>query len=257
MLFVAVQRKSCSLDTLDGTIVSAVFFFGGGNNVIRIPIADKFVYLGIVLSYGAFGMQSAMHRAEKANQNFGSLRNVLRANGSLNKGQRMQIYKTSILPSLLYGISAVGINASGLQALNSTVAQHLDKVLRLYDRGTSNAAVLGSVGLDLAEFLCVRATDQQYRIRSRQSPGLEAQRSEQVLLQFHTVTQPETTSVLHAVVAEQTPKAACPVCGLEFAGDHGVQMHIKAEHPELNQESKVASVRSKNSLFVLSFCRFC
>ena len=53
------------------------------DNDIHIPIQDTMPYLGTVLSYQDFEMQTAQHCISQANSNFAQLRDVLRTNGPL------------------------------------------------------------------------------------------------------------------------------------------------------------------------------
>ncbi|CAE7854043.1 unnamed protein product, partial [Symbiodinium necroappetens] len=105
------------------------------------------IYLGVVLSYGQFELATAKHRCAQANQSFGQLRNVLRVNGVLSKAQRQKVYVTCVWPSLLYGISAVGVNHAALRTIQSTAAMHLRKLLRIHEKGWSNAGILQQADL--------------------------------------------------------------------------------------------------------------
>ena len=82
-------------------------------------------------------------------------------------------------------------------------------------------------------------------------------RAEQIVRQRETFSTQDSQGSLRAVVSDQVPRVSCPVCGLDFAGDYGLQMHIKSQHTEINQQAKINFVRSKHSLFGLSYCRFC
>ncbi|CAE7358018.1 unnamed protein product, partial [Symbiodinium necroappetens] len=61
-----------------------------------IPLKEKLPYLGVVLSYKQFELQTAQARCERAEKLFGSL--------------RLRIYKACISPAMQYGILAVGVN---------------------------------------------------------------------------------------------------------------------------------------------------
>ena len=51
--------------------------------------------------------------------------------------------------------------------------------------------------------------------------------------------------------------AACPVCGIYFESEAGVQMHIMHKHPEINAQAKLSLRKDVHALFGLPFCRFC
>ena len=50
---------------------------------------------------------------------------------------------------------------------------------------------------------------------------------------------------------------ACPVCGVYFDSQAGVQMHIKHQHSEINVRSRLAFRRDLHALHGLPICRFC
>ena len=239
------------------------FLLRSKTRTIKLPVHDRLVYLGVVLSYGAFEMQSARHRADKAAQNFGMLSKPLRMNGALSKSIRLRIYRACIWSTLSYGLIAVGFTAGSLQHVISTAARQLRKVLRMHEKGTTNKAILEAATLDVTSILLEQARGQLSRIQSREVEGcalvcrIERERVGVVLEQLETFTTQVSQGRLQAVVADQAPRVECPICGIEFAGDYGLQMHIKAKHTEINQRSPIDFVRSKHSLHGAPFCRFC
>ena len=232
-------------------------------DIIRLPLHDRITYLGVVLSYAAFEMQSAKHRVDKATKSFGMLSKTLRVNGALSRAQRIRIYRACVWTSLAYGLPSVGFTAGSLKLVTSTVFVQLRKVLRMHEKGTTQKQVLHAACLDAQTLLIEHVESLKRSVYARSSlvgheyVEVEKQRIDQVLQQLHTFANQDSRGALHAVVSDQVPHAECPVCGQEFAGDYGLQMHIKAKHPNLNQVSKLDFVRSKHSLFGAPFCRFC
>ena len=236
-----------------------------GSQMLHLPIHDRLTYLGVVLSYGAFEMQTVQHRIAKASKSFGMLSKTLRVNGVLSICQRLRVYRACIWTSLAYGVTAVGFTAGSLKQILSTVYVQLRKVLRMHEKGTTQKQVLSAANLDVASILTAQAETQVHSTQRRCSEAndacgaecVELERAKQVLCQIQTLSNQESQGTLHAVVADQMPRVDCPVCGLQFAGDYGLQMHVKASHPELNQVSNTDFIRSKHSLFGAPVCRFC
>ena len=69
---------------------------------LYIPLGDTLEYLGVVLSYHHFELQTASHRAAKADANFARLNKVLRTNGPLSEKQRLRVYKACLQLSCLW-----------------------------------------------------------------------------------------------------------------------------------------------------------
>ncbi|CAE7383832.1 rha-1 [Symbiodinium sp. CCMP2592] len=127
---------------------------------IYIPLAEQLPYLGVVLSYRQFELHTAQARCSRADKLFGSLRRVLRTRGLLSTAQRLRIYKACVVPALHYGIMAVGVNQAVLKLLISTHAQHLRKLLRVYEHGVTNSEVMQRAQLDLYSELEAKANRQ-------------------------------------------------------------------------------------------------
>ena len=125
-----------------------------GDHDTYIPIKDSMTYLGTILSYQNFELQTAQHRAAQANSNFAQLKDVLRTNGALSRARRVEVYRTCIWTSLTYGIVAVGATTSSCRFLLTTAALRLRKLLRVHQKGQSNEMVLMQAGLSLTQYLC-------------------------------------------------------------------------------------------------------
>ena len=227
---------------------------------IRLPVQDKLEYLGVILSYQSFEMQTVQHRVEKATQNYGMLSKPLRSSGPLSKVHRLRIYRACVLTSATYGLIAVGFTAGCIQHLQSMIAKHMRKILRIYQHGVTNKQVLQGADINIVHELQQQVERQIWRLARRLSPehsAPESVRASQIQQQLEVFSSQDSQGTLRAVVADQVSSVTCPVCGVEFAGDYGLQMHIKSQHAELNRISKIAFVRSKHSLFGLPYCRFC
>ena len=237
------------------------FVLRGQSKFYKLPVKDRLQYLGVVLSYGSFEMQTAVHRADKACQSYGMLTKTLRTKGALSLSIRLRIYNACVWSSIVYGQVAVGFTAGSLQHVISIVSQHLRKVMRIYEKGVTNNKVLEAAGLDVISQLKRQSRSVvdsvQTRVDNSQFGAVELGRAKSILTQLETFEAQDSHGSIQAVVPEQVPRVECPMCGLEFAGEFGLQMHIKAKHPSLNQTSKIDFVRSKHSLFGAPFCRFC
>ena len=131
----------------------------GGEDHLRIPHAGSNVYfainaktryLGVVLSYGSFEIQSATFRCGQAKAAFGQLRAVLRTGSCLSKADRLRVYRVCVWSVVEYGLLGVGLDRLSLDLVCSTVAMQLRKVLRVHGKGISNRQVFQHAGIDPA-----------------------------------------------------------------------------------------------------------
>ena len=164
--------------------------------------------------------------------------------------------------SLLYGISATGVNDSVYRLLQSTAATHLRKVMRVHEKGRSNESVLQQADLTLLQHLHQQVSGQGLTLQQdhQRAPQLRMQedvRHQQIQEQLAQLRHHGATRVLVPQDPTQIAQIPCPVCGIEYANESGLHQHLHRRHPEIEQASKIQFKRSEHSLFGLPFCRFC
>ena len=147
---------------------------------IYIPVNANMQYLGAILNYGSFELDTAKFRGKQANSNFAQLAPVLRTNSPLSQARKLQVYRACVWSSLVYGITATGISHSVCRVLTSTAAMHLRKLLRVHEKGHSNVQVLQRAGLDLLPVF-------QQRLQ-RQAHALQMDSGRSVLLSVREST---------------------------------------------------------------------
>ncbi|CAE7250056.1 unnamed protein product, partial [Symbiodinium sp. CCMP2592] len=77
-------------------------------HLYEIPIREQHTYLGIKISYHAPSRCAVTSRLQAANQAWQRLRGVLCSTRHLALSERLQLWRTTVLPTLLYGIAATG-----------------------------------------------------------------------------------------------------------------------------------------------------
>ena len=134
----------------------------GGEDHLRVPHAGSSVYfaiklkiryVGVILSYGSFEMQTAAYRCGQAKIAFGQLCAVLRTGSCLSKADRLRVYRVCVWSVVKYGLLGIGLDRRALEKVCSTVAMQLCKVLRIHGRGISNKQVFQTADLDPAQIL--------------------------------------------------------------------------------------------------------
>ena len=84
-----------------------VLRFHHAQEAIDIPLVDNFVYLGAVVSYGSFEDQALEHRLQIGRANFWRLHKILRSRHSLNRGNRLRIWRACVHTASVYGLTAL------------------------------------------------------------------------------------------------------------------------------------------------------
>ena len=80
-------------------------------------------YLGAVVSYDNFELQTFTARAKAAQQRFQELgRRVLRTRGALTQTQRVRLYQATVWPCLAYSLVFVGVTTAVYKGVISVLA---------------------------------------------------------------------------------------------------------------------------------------
>ena len=244
----------------DGHYVIAVGTDTVTGREVYLPIEDKMEYLGVILSYGAMETQTVQSRAAKAWSNFSKLRPMLRTTSDFSTRQKLRIFKACVVPALLYGVVGVGFSAASLRALQSILARMLRKVLRIYEHGISNLAVLDRAGINLVGDLR-QQLEQKARaleVHGHQSlalAGRTLQRLGSVSDELSRIEHIPVSSLIE--VERESETAVCDVCGLEFHNQKSLEAHYTAKHAEVHTKARQAFDRRERTLFGLPQCRLC
>ena len=229
---------------------------------IYLPCVDRLDYLGTILSYTSFEAQTALHRVSKADTTFRQLRQPLRSRSALTTGHRLRLYHAILLSSLTYGLIGVGVTLDVLRKVSSVIAGHMRKILRVYEHGISNDAVLQRAKIDPLAMLLAGAQNLQQTIvqDTLRGHGLKQKELTRIRticeqLQAHAA-QPQGTSILFVRKAEAC-EIACPECGVYFGSREGLAQHLRKKHPETADRARIDFDRAKHSLFGIPMCRFC
>ena len=100
------------------------FHFGGGADD-RVPVAESFTYLGAVLSYNNFELETMKHRLGVAAGHHDRLRKILHAKRVLSAKVRYRQWQVMVQTAQLYALEAVGVTPEGAKMLHVQTLRHL------------------------------------------------------------------------------------------------------------------------------------
>ena len=103
--------------------------FGIPGQPLPIPVSDTFPYLGTVVSFGGFEMQTCKHRIRAAQSQRSRLLRFLHSR-QLSLRRRTTLYVACVRSSLLYLQHAVGITEPVLHLLAATDAKFVRALAR-------------------------------------------------------------------------------------------------------------------------------
>ncbi|CAE7194789.1 Pol [Symbiodinium sp. CCMP2592] len=229
---------------------------------VHIPLQTTIEYLGATLSYGNFEQQTLQTRAAQTTRRFQELRRVLRTNGALTLRHRLRLYKAVIWPILTYALTSVGVTNEVLKGVCSLMSGHLRKVLRIYEEGISNQAVMTRAGIAPLLFFRGQVASRCDSIskdagRDEALKALEKHRSIAILQHLQELEITPASTTLCRVARSEIVPVDCPVCGIAFPSQASLQMHIQHQHVSVNRQARLEFRRDQHALHGLPICRFC
>ncbi|CAE7215921.1 unnamed protein product [Symbiodinium sp. CCMP2592] len=100
--------------------------------VYEIPLRDHHTYLGIRISYHSQAKQAVTYRLQAANQAWQRLRGVLCSTRHLAQTHRLCLWKSTVLPTLLYGIAASNPGAKDIQRMQHMMTKQVRAITRSF-----------------------------------------------------------------------------------------------------------------------------
>ena len=106
------------------------FFRTPGLITEHIPVKQKHVYLGCVITLYDFETETLRHRLQVGRTQYQRMRPVLCSQKYLSLTRRVRLWNTCIWTTITYGLACCGIPGSSLQALQRMVTMQLRSITR-------------------------------------------------------------------------------------------------------------------------------
>ncbi|CAE7266338.1 unnamed protein product [Symbiodinium microadriaticum] len=100
--------------TPDGDVI---YFRTPKGTEYQIPLREQRTYLGVKISYHSMARHTTSHRLQAANSAWQRLRGILCSARNLALADRIALWKATVLPTLMYGLAAVGPGPRRMQAM--------------------------------------------------------------------------------------------------------------------------------------------
>ena len=129
-----------------------------GEKIVQLPsgrliaLKTQVPYLGIIISYREYEMQSLRHRLQASKAVMKEVAHAVRNSHAVTEKRRMSIWHITAWASAFYGLHVVGLTEQGLPAIESHMLYQLRFVLRSYSQNTreSNQSLLKRKGMKTA-----------------------------------------------------------------------------------------------------------
>ena len=232
---------------------------------LKIPLVATMQYLGTIVSYHGFELQTCQHRVQAALSNKHRLARILQ-HRQLTLGQRARLYIACIRSCLLYGQHAIGLTMPVLRKLD----QFDSRVLRAIAK--SPAHLLKESTVRLRQRLGTDAPQTVLRtMLERRCERIQSAECREWLQQIlremrDLMPNPETTRLL----PDPTPETAvftlgvpCPDCGVYFPSVSIMRTHRAKKHAYKGQNARTGSGRLDATTYAqgtvggMPKCRLC
>ncbi|CAE7626364.1 Pol, partial [Symbiodinium necroappetens] len=184
-----------------------------------IALKTQVPYLGIIISYHDYEMQSLRHRLQASKAVMKEVAHAVRNSHAITEKRRLSIWRITAWASALYGLHVVGLTEQGLAALESHMIYQLRFVLRSYSHLTheSNLHFIRRRGFKTAKFQVLQRLQ---KFLKRQKKG-----DKEVLLPLYLPRAerlaeliPQLSAAGNSGTDRQDPSQVCTECGAIFIG---------------------------------------
>ena len=235
---------------------------GPVHDQIRIPIQSSMVYLGVVVSYGNYELQTMQHRLQIARASRQRLIKILHSSQHLGVHKRLELYMACVRSSAIYGVNAVGHTSASLNLLRTFEQKHVRAIARSPSHVSreTTAALYLRLGIKEPDVALLSILEAQCKHLTRLGRDIEDWRkiSMQALQDYITA---KGSGLREISVDKSCP---CPTCGLYFANRSAMRQHHKKIHhvslvPEGKKDKDVRNrvVIHEHSIDGVPICRHC
>ena len=192
----------------------------------HIPLVRQAQYLGAIISYDNYEKLTVEFRIHQAQVRFWQLQKLLCGKHGLSEKHRLQMWRVTIFPCLLYAIDSIKLTSALLQPLHTFAMKNIRAITRqpvhlsrISDDDLLNNLRLPSV-VDTLQATCKRniATESQAQFYTSLTWLKDCQ---QALFEIRTGL---------TVLPRHIVPHACPICGVYFDNRRAVKTHIIKKH---------------------------
>ena len=244
------------------------------NRRVDVRIVTKHVYLGVVISFRKFEMDTIKHRLDIAKGQFARLKPILRCQAVPLK-LRLHLWRACLPATLLHGIVATGYPEVGAKLVTTLMVQQIRHIAKSHSMWTheTNRDIMHRLGIVHPAQALERALRCQQRADCNlgdalHPPEVQLQWRHMLRAQFEqAVSSGYSSSVARLVPVDSIihETFVCSECGVQFGTAAALKRHMFLQHMEDEQQQARRQAVKEQSLQShmehakqgLPWCRHC
>ena len=201
-----------------------------------LPLRKQHVYLGAVISYGAFEIQNAQHRKHAGQAAFARLRPTLMSQRALTLDKRIRLWQAIVVPSTMYSLGASGFNKQAFDLIRVMFVKQIRAMARsprLFTEESDNS-LLSRLGVP-TPYMMIRSQQQNiYDVTQTiaQTNGGDDYRTHPTIIQREFQLLEMVQALETQAAADQAGQGAypCDMCDKAFDNEAALRQHKARLH---------------------------
>ena len=202
----------------------------------QLPLRKQHVYVGAVISYGAFEVQNAQHRKHAGQAAFARMRPTLMSQRALSLDKRLRLWRTIVVPTTMYSLCASGLTQQAFDLIRVMFVKQIRAMARSPRHLTeeSDNSLLGRLGMP-TPYMMVQQQQQGVLDTTQcilQEGGggdfrthpIIVQREMQLLEMVQALDRPSATG------QDEASKCQCDLCNKAFENEAALRSHKAKMH---------------------------
>ncbi|CAE7618384.1 ML1 [Symbiodinium sp. CCMP2592] len=215
-----------------------------------LTLVQSTEYLGAIVSYQQFELQTLRHRISKANARRWALASFLHSR-RISVKLKLRIWQSSVLSSLLYGLSTCGLTGGQVEDIQRVIMKHVRAIIsnQAHLTGDKHEVIIRRYHIPLAADLLQAELDRAGAAQAQHADWMyEAEWQMHLQSRLQTITAPPSQDT-------ETATWACPACESIFNTQSALKWHARRMHGIVDERATFD--KTLHSVRGLPICRFC
>ncbi|CAE7208423.1 unnamed protein product [Symbiodinium sp. CCMP2592] len=216
-----------------------------------LPLVPQTEYLGLIISYGAFELQSLRHRVSKANGRRWAMASILHSK-KMGVGYKLQFWRSCVLSIMTYGLHCCGLTGDQAQEAQRAQMKHVRAIVnsQAHLTGDTHEQIMQRFNIPHFAELLRHAQEREARAADLHQDWMWSADWQQYLLQqLLTRTSDHTPD-------EEDNIWSCPICEASFTSAAALKTHARRTH-SIVEEHPIVFNKALHSEGGLPTCSGC